>query len=68
MESTISQYVAQGYTVVNKSENRTTLQKAKKFNVAIGIVGFLLCFIGLIAYAIYYATLPDAEVVEIKVE
>jgi hypothetical protein len=68
MESSIAQYVAQGYTVVNKSEKRTTLQKPKKFNIAIGIVGFLVCVIGLIIYAIIYANQPDAEVIDIVVE
>ena len=67
MESAISQYAGQGFIVVNRTEKSATLSKAKKFNVAIGIVGFLLCFIGLIIYAIKFASEPDAEIVDIMV-
>jgi hypothetical protein len=67
LESTISQYIGRGYTVANRSETFATMHKPKKFNVALGIVGFLCCCIGLIIYAIYYSTLPEVSVIEIKV-
>ena len=67
LESAITQYAAQGYSVINKSEKRVTMQKPKKFNIAIGIIGFLLCFIGLIIYAIMYSMQPDCEIIEISI-
>ncbi len=67
LENTIPQYLSMGFVVANRTEKMATLQKAKKFNVAIGIVGFLCCFIGLIIYAIWYSNQPDIEVVDIKI-
>lgn len=68
IDTVITQYATQGFTVVNRSARSATLQKKKKFNIAMGIIGFLFCFIGLGIYAIYYANQPDAEVIEIKIK
>ena len=67
MEIAIAQYALQGFVMVSKTATGATLQKAKKFNIAIGIVGFLLCFVGLIVYAIIYAAEADNVVVQIAV-
>ena len=67
MKSSSIPYIAQGYTVVKKTDRRITLRKSKKFNVAIGIVGFLFGLIGLGIYAIIYAKKPDAEVIDIVI-
>lgn len=67
LESTITQYIGNGFLVANRTEKSVTLQKPKKFSIPLGIVGFLLCFIGLIVYAIIYAMQPEVEVIEISI-
>lgn len=67
LESTITQYVGKGFTVANRSDRSSTMQKRKQFSIPIAIIGFLLCFVGLILYAIWYSMQPDVEVVEIVV-
>ena len=67
MKSSIIPYIAKGYTIVKKTDRRITLQKNKKFNVAIGIAGFLFGIVGLGIYAIIYAKQPDAEIVDIVI-
>ena len=67
IETCISQYAGQGFMTVSQSATSATLQKKKQFNIAMGIIGFLFCFIGLGIYAIYYSNQPDAEVIDIKI-
>jgi hypothetical protein len=68
LKFTTTSYLAKGFVVANSTSDRVTLQKKKVFNMVIGIIGFLACVVGLVVYAIYYSTLPDAEIVEICVE
>jgi hypothetical protein len=67
LETAINSYVAQGYVVSNKTATSAVLMKKKQFSIGIGIVGFLLCFIGLIIYAVVYSMQKD-KVVTIKVK
>jgi len=67
LENAISQYVGEGYLVANRTEKSATLHKPKKFNIVIGIIGFLCCVVGLIVYAIIYAMQPEVEIVEITI-
>ena len=66
LETAISSYVAKGFVVMNKTETSTIMKKKKEFNIPIAIVGFLLCIVGLIVYAIVYACQKD-QVVEIVI-
>ncbi len=67
MEQVITQYVAQGFALVNKTATTATLQKKKEFNVLWAVIGFVLCLMPLLIYLIIYATKPDVEVVQIDV-
>ncbi len=67
MERSINSYIANGYMVMNKTSDSAILSKPKKFNVAIGIISFLFCVIGLCIYAIIYSCQSD-EIVEIVIE
>lgn len=66
LETSISSYVAKGFVVMNKTETAAMLTKKKEFSIPIAIIGFLLCFVGLIVYAIVYASQKD-KVVEIVI-
>lgn len=67
MEQVITQYVAQGFMVVNKTSTTATLQKKKEFNAMWAVIGFILCLLPLLIYLVIYATKPDVEVVQIDV-
>lgn len=66
MEKVINSYVTKGFTVSNKTPDSAVLIKRKQFSIALGIIGFLFCIIGLIIYAVIYACQSD-QVVEIQV-
>ncbi len=51
---------------MNKTDISAMLTKKKEFSIPIGIIGFLLCFVGLIVYVIVYAWQKD-QVVEIAI-
>lgn len=67
MDQAITGYLAQGFTVANKTASSATLQKKKEFSVLWAVIGFLLCLLPLLIYLIVYATKPDYEVIEIVV-
>jgi hypothetical protein len=66
LESTIGSYIAQGYAVANRTPRSVTMLKRKEFNVVWAIVGFFLCLIPLLIYAIVYSTQSD-QMVEIRI-
>jgi hypothetical protein len=66
LETTITSYVAKGFVVSNKTETSAIMTKKKEFSIPIGIIGFLICFVGLIIYAVIYACQKD-QVVEIVI-
>jgi hypothetical protein len=65
METTISSYVIQGYSLANKTPSTATMIKRKEFNVVWAVIGFALCIIPLLIYCITYANESD-KVVEIR--
>jgi hypothetical protein len=67
LEVTITQYIAQGYTMASRTPTSATLVKKKEFNVVWAIIGFFLCLLPLLIYCIVYATQKDL-MVEIKVQ
>lgn len=66
LETAITSYIAKGFVVSNKTETTAIVTKKKEFSIPIGIIGFLICFVGLIIYAIIYACQKD-QVVEIVI-
>jgi hypothetical protein len=64
-ESTITSYLAQGFIVANRTEDKIVLQKTKQFSVLWAVIGFIICLLPLIIYLIIYATKPAVEIVEI---
>jgi hypothetical protein len=67
LESEVARFVMGGYSVVNRTPAAVTLVKRKQFNIAIAVLGFLFCVIGLVVYAIVYASEKD-KYVEIRVQ
>ena len=67
MQSTMTSYVAQGYTVQVQTDRSITMIKKKELNMVWLIVGILLCFIPLIIELIRYSQAED-QVVEIKLQ
>ena len=67
LETLLAQYVMAGWTIVNRTPQAVTLVKRKQFNIAIAVLGFLFCVVGLAVYAIVYAAEKD-KFVEIRVE
>jgi hypothetical protein len=63
LESAIMSYIAQGFTVSNRSAESVTLFKKKEFNILWAVIGFFLCLLPLIVYCIVYATQSDQMVV-----
>lgn len=67
MEQALTGYLAQGFTIVNKTPTSTTLQKKKEFSALWAVIGFLFCVLPLVIYLIVYSSKPDVEIVEIVV-
>lgn len=63
LESTIMSYIAQGFTVSNRTAESVTLFKKKEFNVIWAVVGFFLCLLPLLVYCVIYATQDDQMIV-----
>lgn len=66
LDSTITSYIAQGFTVQNRGEDFAVMFKKKEFNVLWAIVGFCLCLLPLLIYAVVYSTQRD-QLVEIRI-
>lgn len=66
MESTITNYVAKGFVVSNRTPNSTIMFKKKEFSILWAVIGFFLCLLPLLIYIIYYAFQSD-QMVEIRV-
>jgi hypothetical protein len=63
LESTIMSYIAQGFTVSNRTPESVTLFKKKEFNIIWAVIGFFLCLLPLLVYCIVYVTQDDQMVV-----
>jgi hypothetical protein len=66
LDSAITSYIAQGFTVQNRGEDFAVLFKKKEFSVLWAVVGLILCLLPLLIYLIVYATQKD-QLVEIRV-
>lgn len=66
LESTVSQYIAQGFVTMNRTPTRVTMFKKKEFNILWAVIGFFLCILPLLIYAVVYATQSD-QMVEISI-
>lgn len=67
MEQSITSYITQGFTVVNKTGTSVTMVKKKQFSVMWAVIGFIVCVAPLLIYLIVYAMQSD-QVVEIFVQ
>ena len=65
-ESTVSSYMAQGYTIEQRQDNLALLSKRKELNVLVLFVGFILGIIPAIGYLIYYATMESDKFVRLE--
>jgi hypothetical protein len=63
LESAVTSYISQGFTVQQQSETSVTMFKAKKFEILWAVLGFILCLLPLLIYCIVYATQNDEMVV-----
>lgn len=66
LESTIMSYIAQGFTVSNRTTDSVTLFKKKEFNLIWAVIGFFLCVLPLLVYCVIYVT-QDDEMIVIKI-
>ncbi|MCW2994764.1 MAG: hypothetical protein JWQ18_2259, partial [Conexibacter sp.] len=66
LESAITNYVALGFVVSNRTPGSVVMFKRKEFNVVWAIVGLVLCLLPLLIYLIVYAVEKD-QMVEIRV-
>jgi uncharacterized membrane protein SpoIIM required for sporulation len=64
LESTVNSYIAQGFTVQNRTTNTAVMYKAKVFSTLWAIVGLVLCVLPLLIYLIVYAVQTD-QMIEI---
>lgn len=51
----VAGYLGDGYTIVDKTEKTTVLQRLTKFNGVIFFLGLLFAFVGAFLYLIYYS-------------
>jgi hypothetical protein len=66
LDSAITSYIAQGFTVQNRGEEFAVLFKKKEFNALWAVIGFFLCLLPLLIYLIVYTTQKD-QLVEIRI-
>lgn len=65
LESAVTNYVALGFVVSNRTPDSVVMYKRKEFNVVWAIVGLVLCLLPLLIYLIVYAVERD-QMVEIR--
>ncbi|HEY7779317.1 MAG TPA: hypothetical protein VIC85_03810 [Ktedonobacterales bacterium] len=63
LETMTMSYIAQGFSVANKTPTQVTLIKRKEFSVLWAVIGFLVCVLPLLIYLIIYASESDQMVV-----
>ncbi len=62
MESMIQGYIAQGFSIANRTPTSVTLVKRKEFSVLWAVIGFIICLLPLLIYLIVYAAQSDQMV------
>lgn len=63
LENTVSGYIAQGFSLANRTPTTVTLIKRKHFSVFWGVIGFLFCVLPLLIYLIVYSFENDQMVI-----
>ena len=66
METVIANYAMKGFSITSKTSKRAVLYKKKEFSMLMAVIGFVMCVIGLVIYAILFS-LKDDEVIEVVV-
>jgi hypothetical protein len=59
LETMTMSYIAQGYSVANKTPMQVTMIKRKEFSAFWAVIGFLFCVLPLLIYLIVYALESD---------
>jgi len=67
LEQMVSSYIAQGFTVANRTPDSVTMLKKKEFNILWAVIGLVVCLLPLLVYLIVYATQQD-QMVEIRLD
>jgi hypothetical protein len=67
LEQTVTSYIAQGFTVANRTSESVTMLKKKEFSILWAVIGFVVCLIPLLIYLIVYATQQD-QMVQIRLD
>lgn len=62
LETMTMSYLAQGYSVANKTPMQVTLIKRKEFSAFWAVIGFIFCLLPLVIYLIVYALESDQMV------
>ena len=72
LDTTVTSYLNQGFTLANRTDTRATLQKNKPpLSAAMIIIGLIIPIFGwafLIGYLILHGSKPASEVVELTVQ
>ena len=63
LDQTVTSYIAQGFSVVNRTPTAATLFKKKEFSILWLVIGLVLCVFPLFIYLIIYAGQSDKMVV-----
>ena len=63
LETMTMGYIAQGFSVANKTPTSVTLIKRKEFSILWAVIGFIICLLPLLIYLIVYASQSDQMVV-----
>lgn len=70
LDTAVTSYLNQGFTLANRTETRATMQKNKQpLSAAMIILGLIIPVLGwafLIGYLIIHSTKPASQVVEIS--
>lgn len=62
LETMTMSYIAQGFSVANKTPMQVTLVKRKEFSILWAVVGFIVCVLPLLIYLLVYALESDQMV------
>ena len=72
LDTTVTSYLNQGFTLANRTDTRATLQKNKQpLSAAMIIIGLIIPIFGwafLIGYLILHGSKPASEVIELTVQ
>ena len=67
LNATVQTYIGQGGQVQNQAEGEVVVFLKKKMNVAVLIVGLLLCVVPGLAYLIWYSSADQSQQITVKI-